>query len=214
MSDQPHEPVPKSPINVRGNAWMRHHNANFVTFFVLCWGTWAIVSFACAVALIEHHGPGSLVGGVVFAALGFFCAGYAFRVLSTRMMVTDTEVVVQNIRRTVRVPRDQVRRFETRTSYILPRASSASIALTRNDGPPIKLVAFEKFPDSDSWWSYSRGNTYWDDTVGSLNALIGYTEEPEVPRKRLRVSDAREAVRGLPSLAALLLAGRLLKRRR
>ena len=162
---------------------MRHHDGTFVTFFLGCWGTWAIVLFACAAALVAHNGLGlgSLGGGLVFAALGVYCAGYAFRVLSARMMVTDTEVVVQNIRRTVRVPRDQVRRFETRTSYTIPRASSASIALTRNDGTHIKLVAFEKFPNSDSWSSYSRGNTYWDDTVGSLNALIGYTEAGGAP---------------------------------
>jgi len=205
------EPTAKAAVEVARGAWMRHHEADW---FLLFLGVWAFVAVMTAVLvpveLSRHSGLSADLVATVSAAVSALCSLYIYRVLSTRVMVTDTEVVIRNIRRTVCVPIDQTLRFERRIGRAVPRSFSSSIALVLKGGKRIELVAFEKFPSGDvvSWLRPLRPSTYWDDTIASLNGLIGQREEPDPTGTRLNA----EAVKAVGSLAVLALFGRLVKR--
>jgi hypothetical protein len=145
--------------------------------FLGVWGTWGLVALFCALAvLVDHRAMSNAVaicGAVLFGLVGIGCLLYAWRVLRTAVMVTDSTVVIRGIRTTRTFSHGEVACFEPVRSYVLPRATSASIALRLESGSRLKLVAFEKFPRADSWLASSRtgGSSYWDSTVAALNEL-------------------------------------------
>jgi hypothetical protein len=205
------ERAAKATVKVARGVWMRHHEANWVLLFPGCWAFVAVlIALAVPVELSHHSGLGAGLVASVTAAVSVLCALCTYRVLSTRVMVTDTEVVIRNIRRTVCVPIDQVLCFEKRSGRAVPRSLSSSIALVLNGGKRIELVAFEKFPSGDvvSWLRPLRPSTYWDDTIASLNELIGQREEPDPSG----TSSNADAVKAVGSLAVLACVGRLFKR--